>query len=491
MAGLLDRVVPSKAYTPKGLLDRQIRLGIQPSQAGLIPGKSPWSAAWDALKQDAGTIGRGLKKFEKDLRFTLSPEFYPSVMLDPRNADPITALAGLFAGGAYTGGGLLGGGTGGIRMFAGPKAATADKTALKKAKEMWKADKTREEIWDETGWYKDVDDNWKFEISDELAKTVKTPRRSFYPRSGDLLEHPELYSAYPKPARGYGDIADEMTMVDRRIGYLQEVKNNTGKPGYETFTSEMAEDLPKLRERYRGLARKRRSFVEGLEAIPTGGGESGRRMGSYNPAIDQIYNYAGRSADPDKFKSVQLHELQHAIQHREGFAKGGSPSQVAGKYANPEHKRWHEKQDVVEKMKSIRNSKEYTDEMNAANKLFKTKYEPKIDKLENKLDELSPNDPKWSSTEEKIENLFMGYKAEEQTPLLNELSRLNRKYGVNIKEPQPYIDPEKAYKLLAGEAEARNVQTRMGFTPAERKFKPPWATLDVPEDELLIRGLLD
>ena len=37
------------------------------------------------------------------------------------------------------------------------------------------------------------------------------------------------------------------------------------------------------------------------------------------------------------------------------------------------------------------------------------------------------------------------------------------------------------YKRLAGEAEARNVQTRMGFNPAERMAKPPWTTLDVLE----------
>ena len=30
-----------------------------------------------------------------------------------------------------------------------------------------------------------------------------------------------------------------------------------------------------------------------------------------------------------------LHELQHAIQNREGFASGGSPSQFEGLYNNP------------------------------------------------------------------------------------------------------------------------------------------------------------
>jgi hypothetical protein len=52
-------------------------------------------------------------------------------------------------------------------------------------------------------------------------------------------------------------------------------------------------------------------------------------------------------------------------------------------------------------------------------------------------------------------------------------------------------DPFKVYERLAGEAEARNVQTRMDFTPEQRQAQPPWETLDVPEEELLVRMLQD
>ena len=45
----------------------------------------------------------------------------------------------------------------------------------------------------------------------------------------------------------------------------------------------------------------------------------------------------------------------------------------------------------------------------------------------------------------------------------------------------------KIYKRLAGEAEARNVQTRKDMTMDQRRAKPPWKTLDVPEDELIFR----
>ena len=49
----------------------------------------------------------------------------------------------------------------------------------------------------------------------------------------------------------------------------------------------------------------------------------------------------------------------------------------------------------------------------------------------------------------------------------------------------------KAYKNLAGEAEARNVQKRLDMTMADRVDNPPWTTLDVLEKDLTAGGLLN
>jgi len=48
-----------------------------------------------------------------------------------------------------------------------------------------------------------------------------------------------------------------------------------------------------------------------------------------------------------------------------------------------------------------------------------------------------------------------------------------------------------AYKNLAGEAEARNVQKRLDMTMANRIDNPPWTTLDVLEKDLTVGGLLN
>jgi hypothetical protein len=60
---------------------------------------------------------------------------------------------------------------------------------------------------------------------------------------------------------------------------------------------------------------------------------------------------------------------------------------------------------------------------------------------------------------------------------------LAEKTSILTESPNPYD----AYKRLAGEAEARNVQTRLDWTPEQRRATPPWETLDVPEGELIYR----
>lgn len=45
-----------------------------------------------------------------------------------------------------------------------------------------------------------------------------------------------------------------------------------------------------------------------------------------------------------------------------------------------------------------------------------------------------------------------------------------------------------AYRRMAGEVEARNVQKRLDMTPEQRRATPPWRTWDVPLSQQIIRG---
>ena len=81
-----------------------------------------------------------------------------------------------------------------INSFAGEKALNASANKLSKAKAMLEKGANEVEIWQKTGWYKDKDGAWKFEIDDTPAK-IKNQNAN---KLGDLLEHKELFKAYPE-----------------------------------------------------------------------------------------------------------------------------------------------------------------------------------------------------------------------------------------------------------------------------------------------------
>jgi len=132
--------------------------------------------------------------------------------------------------------------------------------------------------------------------------------------------------------------------------------------------------------------------------------------GFYDPKSEVI----AVSGDDSQKLSTGLHELQHAIQEREGFAKGGSPNA-----------------------------------------------------LESDLKALAElNTLSFSEMDDFQKQMF---------------KELRDNYG-NVK------DPYEAYKRLAGEAEARNVQERLNFDMQKRKAIPPWQTRDIAESDLIVRG---
>ena len=83
-----------------------------------------------------------------------------------------------------------------LNSFAGEKAITANVGKLDQAKAMLEKGADEVEIWQKTGWFKDKDGAWKFEIGDSNAKL--NPNFQSGGRLGELLEHEELFKAYPE-----------------------------------------------------------------------------------------------------------------------------------------------------------------------------------------------------------------------------------------------------------------------------------------------------
>lgn len=83
-----------------------------------------------------------------------------------------------------------------LNSFAGEKAITANVGKLDQAKAMLEKGADEVEIWQKTGWFKDKDGAWKFEIGDGNAKL--NPGFQSGGRLGELLDHEGLFKAYPE-----------------------------------------------------------------------------------------------------------------------------------------------------------------------------------------------------------------------------------------------------------------------------------------------------
>lgn len=170
------------------------------------------------------------------------------------------------------------------------------------------------------------------------------------------------------------------------------------------------------------------------------GGDSG----SYGQDLIEMIRVGASKENGKPNRSTMLHELQHAIQQREGWARGGSPDKLA-----------MELQAEADLMR------------NKAKSLF---------------DLSSANDPLDPGRIVKPGARKKGLELERQAQKLSsEANRINEFAGLD----------HDAYRRLAGEAEARLTQARMNMTMPERLQSYPYDMLDVPQDQLIVRGLLD
>ena len=143
-------------------------------------------------------------------------------------------------------------------------------------------------------------------------------------------------------------------------------------------------------------------------------------------------------ADLESIKSTLLHEGQHGVQEAEGFARGGSMKDLK----NPSTTEW-----------------------------FQDRLDDGVFQIEQAV--------KYGDKSAEVYNPATGKNIVIE--------------GKDYKEYVDYASQKGAaadlhYRHLAGEAEARNVQTRMDYPMQQRIDEAPWTTLDVPENELIFRG---
>jgi hypothetical protein len=274
------------------------------------------------------------------------------------------------------------------KIFIGKSAKTWDAAAAKRAEEMEAAGADPETIWRETGTYRGTDDQLRQEIPDEMAFKPGFGLPGGRSRAWNVEEavfHPSMRAAYP-------DIMEE-TLTTMRV-----------KP-----------DVPET-----GYFQAR---------VPAEYGSVG---------LDPEIGVSGRNRP--EIKSVLAHELQHAVQAKEEFARGGNPDQfpIVSREQREGTMNW-----IREKIAS-----------------------------------------KAASRHKDSEFLFSGFERGKPETLNDpEIKALLNK----LKQMELEANPREQYKRLAGEAEARAVQARLGMTKEQRRQTYPFKSYDVPVNELINR----
>ncbi len=295
-------------------------------------------------------------------------------------------------------------------MIGGVNAKNADLAALSKAQEMKSEGIDADTIYQDTKWWLDHPDGKpRFEIDDSGAGLSNNARRDIKDygvrREESFMPHDELYGAYP-------DTAD--------ISVMHTSRADNGSSG------------------------------------------------AYHRDDDSIsLNLSQLQGDPD-LKSTNLHELQHAIQHREGMARGGSPESF--------ERAKDVKKEIDRQRRELEGNfgfNEWFDDLVQNNR---SKYDELIAEGAAKDYSVMPLYNEFASTIK--EKPYRGYFSRQMRYLEDEVKSLGR---------TPYIDPNEGYKRLAGETEARLVQDRMDMPMSERLSNPFFQNYDVPLDKQIVR----
>jgi site-specific DNA-cytosine methylase len=308
-------------------------------------------------------------------------------------------------------------------MFGGEKgAAEADKAEektyrmdnLKVAEEMERGKKDAKAIKLATGWERGADGKWRYEMPDAKIKDMKDIG------GGHIVKRFDDFMLWND-----GKLADVI-------------------------------DAPGLFEAYPQLKDVRIDTDDFMNDMPSNG--------VYNAKTNTITIHA----DELKYMNSLLnHEIQHAIQYIEGFAKGGSPEQMEKEFkaAQDEWKARAYAHELEEKAKEM--GGEYN--QSEVEKALVEEY-----KDLDMSDELPDKE-----TRIKGFNYFARGYADRNMDDAIKRFRLNE-------STRSDFDSYKEYLKLAGEVESRNVEKRLGMTDEERRNSLAEETEDVNRDEQIV-----
>jgi hypothetical protein len=377
----------------------------------------------------------------------------------------------LSLGGAATAGrGLLDYDPTVTRVFAGPKAATANKDALARAKRLTAEGASKDQIWSQTGWFQLGDGQWRFEIDDRdvglrrpgegmqmaegMRQEAKDINAFLKQRREDLKTQPDLF---PDTIR-----KDNAILTREAERLRREAASNYGpewspatlgqRAAYALTDSELQRAYPDL---------MRETIVRTNQNLGGPYGGYTEDLGNLELAPESYIRQAENPLQRDP-RGTLIHELQHAIQGYEGFSRGTNTTQARELLRNQLDARIKSERDTFSNMF-----------VNA---------DPRLQEILKNYEGARH----MGLLEPLIDLELEAFQIPGGRELIQQSNRV-------LAETEQVVTPQdafNAYERHLGELEARLAQGRRDWTPQQRAATPPWAMPEYIPDEQQIRSFV-
>lgn len=186
----------------------------------------------------------------------------------------------------------------------------------------------------------------------------------------------------------------------------------------------------------------------------------------------------GAKGGPDT-GSVLLHELQHGIQGREGFAAGGNMDTAAALKAESVRQRFAPTIETLQAQRSRLAVLRDEAMQKARDTLQVAEDSPGLLRRGKRRAAMADAEQATKAAE-----IHQRSVADYDAQLADVTSRMEA--ALSEAERLDPFDRRAVYGKLAGEVESRAVEARRNLTPEQRAARPPWLDYDVPESQQLV-----
>lgn len=324
---------------------------------------------------------------------------------------------------------------------AGIGAKTADSAALRRAEALEKSGMDNETIRQETGWYRGMDGQWRFEIDDSGAAFSRSGEAQYSADNADYARYTQLMNRMITGELTEAEHA-ELLGLDKKNGSTKKELARRIDEGNATLRDIMQHNA--LFEAYPEIAETKVKFAD----MPSG------TAGSYNRETNTITLDTKLKYDANDALDALMHEVQHRVQAAEGFASGTNPGY------------WNRGENYDRAAEKYRDNRaRLLNGLSSDDLALYNEYRSAEREMGAMLDgSMLYDESRMDTLEKRSDELYKELYGKEWFGKMNRYDRILGDAGEAVKE---------FYRNTAGEIEARDTTSRRRMTAEERKNTPP------------------